>query len=40
MLLGSVFLDLSPVVYVILAAVAGILLQVKKIPDKKAPANE
>lgn len=28
--LGSVFLELSPVVYIILAAVAGILLQVKK----------
>jgi hypothetical protein len=34
--LGSVFLNLSPVIYVVLAAVAGIVLQVKKIPDKQA----
>ncbi len=35
-LLGSVFLNLSPVVYVLLAGVAGIGLQIKKIPDKKS----
>jgi len=28
--LGSVFFDISPVIYVILAAIAGIILQVKK----------
>lgn len=39
-LLGSVFLNLSPVIYVILAAAAGIILQVKKIPDQKTPAKE
>jgi chromate transporter len=33
--LGSVFLSLSPVVYVVLAAAAGIILQVKKISDRQ-----
>jgi chromate transporter len=33
--LGSVFLNLSPVIYVVLAAAAGIFLQVKKIPDEQ-----
>lgn len=38
-LLGSVFLSVSPVVYVVLAAIAGIVLQVKKIPDKQKKAE-
>ena len=39
-LIGSLFLDLSPILYVVLAAAAGILLQMKKIKGQEAAKSE